>query len=132
MATHSGMLAWEIPWTEEPGGPQSTVSRELDTAEHKLLGEWSCVVGLRGRGALTPRVRQVSERRPCSWGCSVWAPGGLALHPRWVALVTGVTDDTVFSVKGRGGRAPPCPADARWAGHCSRVPGPSVSWGAGL
>ena len=22
MATHSGMLAWRIPWTEEPGGPQ--------------------------------------------------------------------------------------------------------------
>ena len=20
MATHSGFLAWEIPWTEEPGG----------------------------------------------------------------------------------------------------------------
>ena len=24
MATHSGILAWEILWTEEPGGPQST------------------------------------------------------------------------------------------------------------
>ena len=23
MATHSGILAWKIPWTEEPGGPQS-------------------------------------------------------------------------------------------------------------
>ena len=22
MATHSGILAWEIPWTEEPGGLQ--------------------------------------------------------------------------------------------------------------
>ena len=22
MATHSGILAWRIPWTEEPGGPQ--------------------------------------------------------------------------------------------------------------
>ena len=21
MATHSSMLAWRIPWTEEPGGP---------------------------------------------------------------------------------------------------------------
>ena len=21
--THSSILAWEIPWTEEPGGPQS-------------------------------------------------------------------------------------------------------------
>ena len=23
MATHSGILAWRIPWTEEPGGIQS-------------------------------------------------------------------------------------------------------------
>ena len=22
MATHSSILAWEIPWTEEPGRPQ--------------------------------------------------------------------------------------------------------------
>ena len=25
MATHSGILAWRIPWSEEPGGPQSMV-----------------------------------------------------------------------------------------------------------
>ena len=24
MATHSNILAWRIPWTEEPGGLQST------------------------------------------------------------------------------------------------------------
>ena len=24
MATHSSVLAWRIPWTEEPGGPQSS------------------------------------------------------------------------------------------------------------
>ena len=24
MAIHSGILAWRIPWTEEPGGLQST------------------------------------------------------------------------------------------------------------
>ena len=24
MATHSSVLAWKIPWTEEPGGLQST------------------------------------------------------------------------------------------------------------
>ena len=27
MATHSSILAWRIPWTEEPGGLQSTVHR---------------------------------------------------------------------------------------------------------
>ena len=25
MATHSNFLAWEIPWTEEPGGLQARV-----------------------------------------------------------------------------------------------------------
>ena len=24
MGTHSSILAWKIPWTEEPGGPQFT------------------------------------------------------------------------------------------------------------
>ena len=32
MATHSSILAWEIPWTEEPGGLQSKGSQELQTA----------------------------------------------------------------------------------------------------
>ena len=27
MATHSSMLAWRIPWTEEPGGLQSMAFR---------------------------------------------------------------------------------------------------------
>ena len=30
MATHSSILAWRIPWTEEPGGLQSMGSQELD------------------------------------------------------------------------------------------------------
>ena len=29
MVTHSSMLAWEIPWTEEPGGLQSMGSQRL-------------------------------------------------------------------------------------------------------
>ena len=28
MATHSSILAWRIPWTEEPGGLQSMVSQK--------------------------------------------------------------------------------------------------------
>ena len=30
MATHSNILAWRIPWTEEPGGLQSRGSQEWD------------------------------------------------------------------------------------------------------
>ena len=33
MATHSRILAWRIPWTEEPGGLQSMRSQEADTTE---------------------------------------------------------------------------------------------------
>ena len=29
MATHYSIFAWEIPWTEEPGGLQSMVSQRL-------------------------------------------------------------------------------------------------------
>ena len=29
MATHSNILAWRIPWTEEPGGLQSTWSQRV-------------------------------------------------------------------------------------------------------
>ena len=31
MAIHSSILAWETPWTEEPGGLRSMGSQELDT-----------------------------------------------------------------------------------------------------
>ena len=33
MAAHSSILAWRIPWTEEPGRLQSMGSEELDTTE---------------------------------------------------------------------------------------------------
>ena len=29
MATHSSVLAWRIPWIEEPGGPQSMGSHRV-------------------------------------------------------------------------------------------------------
>ena len=32
MATHSSILAWKIPWTEEPGG-----HKKLDTTEQLTL-----------------------------------------------------------------------------------------------
>ena len=33
MATHSSILAWKIPWTEEPGGLQFVGLQESDTTE---------------------------------------------------------------------------------------------------
>ena len=43
MATHSSILAWKIPWTEEPGGLQSMGSQRsghderLSRAQHLIL-----------------------------------------------------------------------------------------------
>ena len=31
MAIHCSILAWEIPWTEEPGGPPSIGSQKIQT-----------------------------------------------------------------------------------------------------
>ena len=45
MATHTSILAWRIPWTEEPGGLQSmgpqmsqTRLKQLSTAQHCEVG----------------------------------------------------------------------------------------------
>ena len=51
MATHSSILAWKIPWTEEPGGLQSMGSKRVNhdwvcacthmrTHTRKSQGEW--------------------------------------------------------------------------------------------
>ena len=37
MATHSSILAWKIPWMEEPGRLQSMGSKELDMTERLHL-----------------------------------------------------------------------------------------------
>ena len=37
MATHASMLAWRVPWTEEPGGLQSLGLQESDTLVTQLL-----------------------------------------------------------------------------------------------
>ena len=37
MATHSSVLAWRIPWTEEPGRLWSMGLKELDTTERLTL-----------------------------------------------------------------------------------------------
>ena len=36
MATHSSILAWKIPWTEEPGGIQSMISQRVHEVPKSL------------------------------------------------------------------------------------------------
>ena len=37
MAAHSNILAWRIPWTEEPGGPLSIKSQRVRHHTHTAL-----------------------------------------------------------------------------------------------
>ena len=45
MATHSSILVWRIPWTEEPGGLQSTgsqrVGHDSETSFSLSKNDWS-------------------------------------------------------------------------------------------
>ena len=60
MATHSSILARRIPWTEEPGGLQSTGCR--------VGHDWATSLSLQGKRAVTA---QVSDR---SWPHSLSRP----------------------------------------------------------
>ena len=39
MATHPGILAWRIPWREEPGGLQAMGCKETHGVGHNLATE---------------------------------------------------------------------------------------------
>ena len=66
MAPHSSTLAWKIPWTEEPGGPQSMGSLRVgqDSATslltfpalEKAMATHSSVLAWRIPGTGEPRV----------------------------------------------------------------------------
>ena len=47
MATHSSVLAWRIPWTEEPGGLQSMGSQRVDTTEQLIHSHTHVLIGMR-------------------------------------------------------------------------------------
>ena len=50
MATHSSILAWKIPWTEEPGGLHG-VAQESNTVGLPTLTEKNSFIALPGNVA---------------------------------------------------------------------------------
>ena len=70
MATHSSILAWRIPWMEEPGGLQSTGSQ-------RVRHDWATSLSLMFSFVRNPRSvfpSGCSLRAPISEGeCSCWA-----------------------------------------------------------
>ena len=58
MATHSSILAWRIPWTEEPGGLQSAgLQRVRHDLEHT-----HCAVGQICQGSASDILTTASQR----------------------------------------------------------------------
>ena len=87
MATHSSILAWRIPWTEEPGGLQSTGSRNVrhDWATSLSLSLLLC------RWGVLHRVLQVVDwcwsciqMVPFVWVLTIWYTLGLVF---WLSSV---------------------------------------------
>ena len=56
MATHSSILAWKIPWTEEPGRLQSMVGEGNGNPL-----QYSCLENPRDRGAWWAAIYEVSQ-----------------------------------------------------------------------
>ena len=67
MATHSSILAWEIPWTEEPGGLESVgsqrVRHDLVTKQQQLDNQISDLEFFHGLGN---EVQTVIENLSCN------------------------------------------------------------------
>ena len=42
MATYSSILAWKIPWAEEPGGYSPGAPKKSDMTEHTYIVDLQC------------------------------------------------------------------------------------------
>ena len=58
MATHSSILAWKSPWTEEPGGLQSIG-----------LHDWACVHEGGGRWVGSNKLVELKKKKPTNSKC---------------------------------------------------------------
>ena len=145
MATHSSILAWRIPWTEDPGGLQSMRSQRVthgwgDLACTHVVVSIVQVRKLAQRGAI---VSVLPGRDKGSW---VLNPGLLdrdqvyyctvlitCFDPRWLQQ-EGYFGDQSWNQKYMGTREPPSPPGKVTACHsvslvirdCSPV---SMLWG---
>ena len=93
MSTHSSILAWEIPWAEEPGGLQSVVSQKRQTWLHDKQQQQGTVTEV--SVVQTPRCntgRLQPENSSLLWLCNNdlilgWASEGLWNKEIWGFLL---------------------------------------------
>ena len=92
MATQPSILAWRIPWTEEPGGLHSMESQESDVTEwlahstYWLLFRFICLV------SLLFAFKRLLVGVPLEW-----AHIGLLETPWWASAFTGLTRSHLLS-----------------------------------
>ena len=67
MSAHFSILAWKIPWTEEPGGLQSMVSQK----RHNLATKTTKIVTKRKKKKKKPRAMAQKIKRKESKHCTV-------------------------------------------------------------
>ena len=76
MATHSSILAWRIPWTEEPGGLQSTGSQRFGH-------DWATSLS-RGEVRPTSKSLIMSHLVPHHWSKHITGANPKSGGSRWI------------------------------------------------
>ena len=83
MATSSSILAWKIPWTQEPGGPQSVSHKESNATEHAQLKPLSIQVPVFLVTSILSDTLQPCGLQPARFLCPGDSPGrntGVGCH----------------------------------------------------
>ena len=99
MATHSSILAWKIPWTEDPGRLQSKslvlqrVGHDWATSLHFMLS-WSYCSSLPNSVSSEHSQRQIRTWVTCFfclsiffWPHGTWYLSSLTRHQTWVPWI---------------------------------------------
>ena len=73
MAIHSSILAWKIPWTEEPGGLQSLGSQESDATERQNRHHHVCIYLQHNEHLLEFKLQEIVKNR------EAWHVAGLGV-----------------------------------------------------
>ena len=101
MATHSSILAWRIPWTDESGGLESMVSQRV---RHNWETKTTCVcvrvcvcvsIYLNSE-PFSYKTRQRLKKHGCSWPCSTLEKNSQVMRAGWDGQV-GESQDFSFS-----------------------------------
>ena len=83
MATHSSILAWRIPWTEEPGGVQSIGSQRVGHDEATSL-HYIPIRMSKSRPLTTQNVSEDAEQQNSCLLLAAMKNGTATLEDSWV------------------------------------------------